>query len=362
MPTIPFSDSAIATSDASGNVTFQNFQLPRVSMWRTGSLSVVASNGAPVVPATVLPVTWRVFVGATIWGGWYNDQPSNLVQTNGPPLKVTGSNLAASTSYQCIFTGYDSDAPPPLSPLPVPAPPAAASRTIVSNAVPLGFTVVQIGSDQPVIVGTSLEIFEALVGPFGGGPGGAVRLQILWSVDGTFVDPIEYDFDIALNASMRGLVLPNLAPFVRFNALRSVGATQLSLTVFTGLAPIVRPPITPNGVLLTAQGNIGPNAQVSIPFLYPYTGPAVLSVILQNATGAAGTHAFWVDCNGTNYQGTSFSWAHAIVDYVSDNNTVQAAIIEPRTIHVPPLINSVVLNSQNPNTLGYTVSVVPLGP
>jgi hypothetical protein len=343
MPTIPFSDSCIASSDTAGNITFQSFQLPRVNMWRTGSLSVVASNGTPVVPATVLPVTWRAFVGATIWGGWYNDQPSNLVQTNGPPLKVTGTNLAPSTSYQCIFTGYDSDAPPPLSPLPVPAPPAAASRSIVSNAVPLGFTVVQIGSDQPVIVGTSLEIFEALVGPYGGGPGGAVRLQILWSVDGR-------------------LVLPNLAPFVRFNALRSVGATQLSLTVFTGLAPITRPPITPNGVLLTAQGNLAGNGVVSIPFLYPYTGPAVLSVLLQNATGAVGTHAFWVDCNGTNYQGTSFSWAHAIVDYVSDNNTIQAAIIEPRTIHVPPLINSVVLTSQNPNTVGYTVSVVPLGP
>jgi hypothetical protein len=176
------------------------------------------------------------------------------------------------------------------------------------------------------------------------------------------VDPIEYDFDLALNANMRGLVLPNLAPFVRFNALRSVGATQLSLTVFTGLAPIVRPPITPNGVLLTAQGNLAGNGTVSIPFLYPYTGPAVLSVLVQNATGAVGTHAFWVDCNGTNYQGTSFSWAHAIVDYVSDNNTVQAAIIEPRVIHVPPLINSVVLTSQNPNTVGYTVSVVPLGP
>jgi hypothetical protein len=362
MTIIPFSDSAVAKSDASGNITFKNFQQPRLNMWRTGSLSIVASDGSPVVPATVLPVTWLAFVGATTWGGWYNAQPSNLVQTNGPPVKVTGSNLAASTNYQCIFTGYDSDAPPPLSPLPVPAPPPSTPRTIVSNAVPLGFAVVQIGSDQPVIVGTSLEIFEALVGPFGGGPGGAVRLQILWSVDGTFVDPIEYDFDIALAANMRGLVLPNLAPFVRFNALRSVGATQMSLTVFTGLAPIVRPPITPNGVLLTAQGNIGPNAGLTIPFLYPYVGPAVLSVLLQNLTGAAGTHAFWVDCNGTNYQGTSFSWAHAIVDYVSDNNTVQAAVIQPRLIHVPPLINSITLTSQNPNTLGYTVSVVPLGP
>ena len=126
MSTEPFSDSSTATSDASGNIVFTNFQNPptRISYWRQGTFSVVRSDGGVVVSTSVLPITWKAFVGPTIWGTWYNDQPSNMVQTNGPPVKVTGVNLAASTAYQCVFTGFDSDIPPPLSPLP-----ARPSRT-----------------------------------------------------------------------------------------------------------------------------------------------------------------------------------------------------------------------------------------
>jgi hypothetical protein len=330
--------------------------VPQGQVW-TGSITIPAAT-----PSSVLPITWTAFDNLNPIGSWYNNQASGTLQATGTvTVQGTGVALGQLTAY---FSGISTDAAsaPPWWPNPTPAPPPSTPKTIVSNAVPLGTPTTQIGSDQPVVVGTSLEIFEAAVAPFGGGPGGAARLQMLWSVDGSFVDPIEYDFDIALNANMRGLILPHLAPFVRFNAIRSAGATQMSLTVFTGLAAIVRPPIVPAGVLLTAQGNLAGNATATIPFLYPYTGPAVLSVLLQNASGTAGVHGFWVDCNGTNYAGTSFSWAHAIVDWVSDNTGAQAAVIQPRVIHVPPLVNSVVLTSQNPNTVGYTVSVVPLGP
>lgn len=372
MPTLPFSDSTLATSDATGGITFTGFQQPRVGMWRTGSLSVVRSDGTAVVPSSVLPITWKAYVAKTIWGTWYNDQPSNLVQTGGPAVEVRGTNLAASTAYQCVFTGYDSDSPQTLSPLPAPAPPPSGFTTIVSginNAVAISANPQYLNAAGglsgtpvwfPVVVGTALEIayFEA----------DAVnqRLTPLWSTTGTGAGLIVHNadtFDVSFVAPgnvMQGMTYLNHAPYVAF-LIQGVGGVP-RLVVNTGLPPVVRAPSVPQGVLLTASGNIGPNAVVSVPLLCPYTGPAVLSVLLQNAAGAAGTHAFWVDCNGTNYLGTSFSWAHAIVDWVSDNNTVQAAVIEPRVIHVPPLINSVVLTSQNPNTLGYTLSVVPLGP
>lgn len=283
MTTIPFSDSTVATSDSSGNVTFTGFQQPRENMWRTGSLSVIRSDGTPVAPTTVLPVTWYAKVGATIWGGWYNDQPSNLVQTNGPPVRVTGTNLAPSTSYQCVYTGYDSDAPPPLSPLPVPAPPPTAPRVIVSNnvALPAGQTV-QIGTDQPVIVGTGLEIFEALTAHQGGG--NLVRLYIRWSVDGSFVDPIEWTMDLGDAVSMRGLILPHLAPFVRFLAAAQNGQEQISLTVVTGLPPIVRSPIVPTGVLWNAAGSVGAGATATVA-IPPYVGQVAWNFSPNNTTG-----------------------------------------------------------------------------
>lgn len=352
MTTIPFSDSATAASNTSGGILFKGFQQPRVGMWRTGSLSVIRSDGGVVAPTTVLPVTWKAFVGPTTWGGWYNDQPSNLVQTNGPPVTVQGTNLAPSTSYQCVYTGYDSDAPPPLSPLPVPAPPPTAPRVIVSNnvALPAGQTV-QIGTDQPVIVGTGLEIFEAVT--FHQGAGSSVRLFIRWSVDGSFVDPTEWTFDLSDSASVRGLVLPHLAPFVRFLALSS-GQEQINLTVVTGLPPIVRPPIVEGGVLYSGSQSIPATGSVSFA-LPPYIGDVMFSAELASGpvTGFD-SQITMADYLGNSLQSMLVQATQLVAGVVSN--------IVPIRLTLPPLICSVVLNNRNAAPATGNFQVVTVGP
>lgn len=351
MSSASFQDAASATSDASGAyaVVFQSVRLGYI--W-TGSVQIPSA-----VSSSVLPVKFTAFDSGIPIGSWYNDQSSPDLQVQ-QQLSITASGLATSTRFQAFFKGMITPAAetPPFWPGPTPAPPLGTPQllAIVGKNIAPADTVVTVGS-APVIVGTSVEITCS----FADNP---AQLEVMWgTVAGSNLLGY-FTFDLAASALVKGLVLPNLGPVITVKAITHAASTGMSLTMFTGLPPIVRPPMIPNGVLLAAQGNIGANAGVSIPFLVPYTGPAVLSVLLQNSAGAAGTHAFFVDCNGVDYSNTSLSWAHAIVDYVSDNNTVQAAVIQPRTIHVPPLINSVVLTSQNPNTLGYTVSIVALGP
>jgi hypothetical protein len=304
----------------------------------TGSITIPAAT-----PSSVLPITWTAYDSGTPIGSWYNNQSSGTLQARGT-VTVSGTGVALGTLV-AYFSGIATDtaSAPPWWPSPTPAPPPAVPKQIVSNAVPLGTTVTQIGSDQPVIVGTSLEIFEAAVAPFGGGPGGAVRLQILWSIDGSFVDPVEYDFDIALNANMRGLVLPNLAPFVRFNAIRSAGATQLSLTVFTGLATLVRPPIVPQGVLFSASS---PLSSIVLP---PYVGPCAISMSPNNSAG------FGIQIVSSDYLGAGKAtirqeqgWPAGTGPFVSEG-----------IVYLPPLINTLTV-SGDPG--GATITGVALGP
>lgn len=345
MSSTSFQDAASATSDASGvySVTFQSVRLGFI--W-TGSVQIPSA-----VPASVLPVKFTAFDSGIPIGSWYNDQSSPDLQVQ-QQLSVTASGLTASTKFQAFFKGMITPAAetPPFWPGPTPAPPPSAPRVIVSNNVALGAgATVQIGTDQPVIVGTGLEIFEAATAHQGAGSN--VRLYMRWSVDGSFVNPIEYTFDLADVANMRGLILPHLAPFVRFLAISS-GQEQISLTVVTGLPAIVRPPIVPQGVL---SFNGGPFAVGVTSFILPpYVGPAMLSGEMVSAA-----QKFELYVTSTNYLnqfiGTTFT-----VDSTVDPNGVR--LIPPTQIYLPPTINTLNVRNGNAGAAAGDFQLVTLGP
>jgi hypothetical protein len=359
-PDLPFSSTARATADSAGNVTFSNFEpaSPRMGRTFTGAISVTNQDGTPVAPATVLQIKWRAFVSSRPWGTWYNDNPSGAVQVRSAEvLRVIGINLPRNVALQATFTGQDSTTPEVLWPSPPPAPPPAAAQIVASNNVPLPAGTTQIGSDQPVVVGTSLEIFECIPAPYNFAPGGPIRLEILWSLDGSFVDPVEYDIDLALNVNLRGMILPNLAPFVRFQAL-SPGGTQVSLTVLTGLPPIVRPPITPGGVLLASSaGTLAPGAN-SFP-LPPYTGPVIVSGQMVGGTGTLDWQMNEADWN--------FGAGGSSITVASGTATVSVSgvgvtIIPPQLVYLSAKINTLTLNNRSGGAAGYNVGVIALGP
>jgi hypothetical protein len=332
------------TVGAAGTATFTWPGVPADEMW-TGAVSIPQA-----APSSVLPILWSATDGGAPIGQWYNSQSSGPLQIR-TQLQVTGSGIAAA-SLMATLQGIATDiaSAPPWWPAPTPAPPPSAPRVIVSNNVALGAGVtVQIGTDQPVIVGTALEIFEASTAHQGAGS--SVRLYMRWSVDGSFVNPIEYTFDLADIANMRGLILPHLAPFVRFLAISS-GQEQISLTVVTGLPAIVRPPIVPQGVL---SFNGGPFANGVTSFvLPPYVGPAMLSGEMVSAA-----QKFELYVTSTNYLnqfiGTTFT-----VDSTVDPNGVR--LIPPTQIYLPPTINTLNVRNGNGAPAAGDFQLVTLGP
>jgi hypothetical protein len=351
MATVPFSDSAAATSDASGSIVFTGFQQPRVGMWRTGSLSVVRSDGTAVVPSSVLPITWKAYVAKTIWGTWYNDQPSNLVQTAGPAVEVRGTNLAASTAYQCIYTGYDSDNPPPLSPLPAPAPPPSGFTTIVSGIA--NVTAITVNPQYltatgglsatpvwfPVSVGTALEIayMQAVAAN--------LRLTPLWSTTGTGAGTIVHNADtfdlsfVSPNNVMQGMTYLNHGPFVAF-LVQGVGSTP-GFVINTGLPPIVRGPSVSGGDLTRYNAPIADGADSGQIFLPPYVGDAqlFLTALVAGASPAAG--AIFAILRSQDYLGASSELARvgATTQFLAASGTTS---LQPGYIwKMSPRINSI---------------------
>lgn len=354
MATIPFSDTAQATSDASGNIVFARFQVPRMLEWRQGSFSVVGADGSVVVPGTVLPVTWKAYVGPTIWGTFYNDQPSNMVQTNGPPVSVKGINLAASTAYQCIFTGYDSDGPPALSPLPAPAPPPSGFTQLVNAAgVAPGSGTVSLlpsGNPTPVAVGTSLEIalFE--------GNNGSARLIITWSQTAGGIRTNQFIYDVPSDAltdhfgfgfSLSGLVLPNLGPFVEIYAASANHSTgTVDAFINTGLPPVTKEPIVMGGILFSEN----PPAGTSTINLPPYTGPAFITMQPNNEAG------FGITVNSYDYLGNLQAQSRPEQGWPAGTGPFSAG----RIVFLPPLVN--ILSITGATGSGETVSGITLGP
>jgi len=352
--TIPFSDTALATSDANGKITFTRFQQPRMLEWRQGSLSVIRSDGTVVTPGTVLPIIWKAYVGATIWGTWYNDQPSLMVQTNGPPVKVTGTNLAPSTAYQCVYTGYDSDAPPPLSPLPAPPPPPGPAQVLfnaTTSALAGGGN--QIGPIFPVIVGTSIGITATFNGQNG-------RLALQWSTDGinfgsldTFTFDLK-DANVVPSSNLNSLILPNLLPFLRILAtVSNPGGATLSLLAYTGLPPIARSPLAPGGVLSSFVGAIADGADSGLLTVVPYYGDAqlMLTALVTGASPPVG--AIFVVLSNASYVETYTELARfgPNIQFLAASGTT--ALEPPPFLKIPPQI----LRAQVFNRIGGGTSV-----
>ncbi len=327
--------SALATADVNGNISFTLPPVRNHKVW-TGSIIVSSTTGLSIASSNVLPIQWTALDASNIISKWFNDLPSTTMQARSQAI-IKGSNIGNTEQLKATFFGVETDLDDtPISwPTPPPAPPAIAPKTIVSNNVSLGIGTTQIGNIQPVLVGTSIEIFECLTAHQGAGSN--VRLAIQWSIDGTFVDPVEYDFDLASAVNMRGLILPNLAPFIRFLAITGSGQEQISLTAFTGLSTIVRPPIVLGGILAS---NTGPFAAGNTSFvLPPYTGPAMLS---GEMIGAAGK--FEMSMNAASYLNFS-AGSQFVIDSMIDPNGVR--IIPPTQVFIPPYICTLIVTNGN---------------
>lgn len=334
---------ASGTPNAAGDAQLV-FNPTRESEVWTGSIIISSSLGNVLTSKTIAPIRWEAKDNGNTIGVWFNDLPSPTMQAKGQVI-VAGSNIGNAEKLNARFFGVQTglNDTPIVWPSPPPPPPASVPKVIVSNNIALPAGTNAIGSSQPVVVGTSLEIFECITALQGAGS--AVRLAIQWSVDNSFVDPIEYDFDLGATSQMRGLILPNLAPFVRFLGLTGAGQEQISLTVLTGLPPITRPPIIPNGVLFNQALPVG-NSVIGIP---PYIGPAVVMMYPNNAAG------FGIDILSQDY----LSVTQAIVRQEQGWPGGTGPFVSSGVVYLPPLINAVRITGA---PAGAQVSGVALGP
>lgn len=358
MSSTAFQDSAQATATAAGvfSVTFQSVRLGYI--W-TGSVQVPSA-----VSNSVIPIKFTAFDAGIPIGSWYNDQSSPNVQVQ-QQLSIAATGLVAG-AYRAFFKGMITPAAetPPFWPGPTPAPPPAGPFTLFSGTGPITIAAggqLTLCTNAPVTLGTSVEMSTIA----NNGPG-ACRLTLTWSF-GSGIGVSE-TFDIKSGNTLQGLVVPNLSSALSATITASntnaatldVGSAGMALV--TGLPPIVREPLAPQNVLMAATGTLPANGNATLPFLVPYAGPAMLSGTFTNPGGTVGTHPVLVDLNGSDYLANALSWGHAITDQVSDNTGAQVAVLQPRVILIPSLINTVLLTSQNPNNLTYSVSIAGIGP
>jgi len=319
----------LATSSATNNGDIQLIFPPvKESRVWTGSIVIGSNSGLPLVSRTIAHIQWEAKDSGNTIGKWFNDLPSPTMQARGQVI-VTGTNIANTEPLQARYYGIQTNLneTPIVWPTPPPPPPPSVPKVIVSNNVTLPAGTTQIGSNQPVVVGTSLEIFECIVASFNLGVG-KCRLAIQWSVDGSFTSPLEWDFDMDMTTSMRGLILPNLGPFVRFLGI-STGGIQISLTVLTGLAPIVKPPIIPGGILLYSTPAPG-NTTIQ---LVPYTGDVIVIMQPNNTAG------FGYQINSYSYLGTLIGATKTEQGWPGGTGPFVAS----GRLFLPPLINQIAI-------------------
>lgn len=295
----------LATSTATSNGDIQLIFPPvKESRVWTGSIVIGSNSGLTLTSKTIAPIQWEAKDSGNTIGKWFNDLPSPTMQARGQVI-VTGNNIANTETLQARFYGVQTDLneTPIVWPTPPPPPPASIPKVIVSNNVSLPAGTTLIGSIQPVLIGTSVEIYECITAPLGGG--NTARLAIQWSIDGSFVSPIEWDFDLPVSGTMRGLILPNLAPFIRFLGLTGAGQEQISLTALTGLPPIVRSPIIPSGDLTRYNASIADGADSGQIFLPSYVGDAQVFLTATIAGAVIPAGALFAILRSADYLGAS---------------------------------------------------------
>lgn len=292
-------ESVQAVPSAAG-ITFVFPPVTSGTVW-TGSVQVPAA-----IPNTVNPVVWTATdgQGGTPLGIWYGAAPSTTLQIR-TQLFVTGIGLGNATQISAYFQGQQAQlgAEPFWNPTPPPAPPAIgfvplqnfrgtpainipANGTVAFRSD--GSTILNPSNAQlpwiPVGIGSSLLVAQVdATAP--------VQLLLYWSPTGKATDNPTgaYKFDFS-GASLAGLILPNLGPFLVVGiAAGPAGATLTDLVINTGLPPITKSPQS-GQVLLQFNANIADGADSGAINISPYVGEAqlMLTGLVSNASPPAG--------------------------------------------------------------------------
>lgn len=342
MSSSAFQDSARAATVAGAlSITFPSV---RPGYIVTGSVQI-----PDAVSASVIPVKFTAFDGSgggsgIPIGSWYNDQASPDLQIQ-QQLSITASGLVTGT-YRAFLQGMITPAAEtqPYWPGPTPAPPTGSPQvlSITGGTVSPANTVVTIGS-AAVIVGTSLAITASFADAAG-------QLELGWTTPALFASNIwnllgYFSFDLAQSALCKGLVLPNLGPLLVVKAITAAASTGLSLTLFTGLPPITRPPMVAGGVLWYAVPPVGAST-IAVP---PYVGPVAVVMQPNNTAG------FGVDVGCSDYTGTLI----AVAKHEQGWPAGTGPFVSGGIIYLPPLINQVRVSNA---PAGAIVSGIALGP
>lgn len=103
--------TAVAVSDASGNITFPAFAQAPIGSVVQGTVSIPGAPLAAQFTAQVNQLTWGTFAGFNPWG------PVQLA--HGQALTITGTGLTATTAYTAIWlVGQFPESQAPSPPIP----------------------------------------------------------------------------------------------------------------------------------------------------------------------------------------------------------------------------------------------------
>lgn len=332
-----FADSATGTAAATTGAISITFQSVRLDYIWTGSVQIPDAPPSPVVP-----VKFTAFDAGIPIGSWYNDQSSGNLQVL-QQLSITATGLAAG-SYRAFFKGMISSRKetPPFWPGPTPAPPPGTPQILTKTASPnqsiLANSTASVGTAPasglfPVIVGTSLEII-------GFNPAQAMQIRLQWfSAVGGDATPV-FTFDVAAGLLLSGLVLPNLGPFVAVTVANGPGNSNFSVTIFTGLPPIVRPPIVAGSIIATYNLGVAAGGNSGFINIPPYAGS--VSVEFNAYNNAFAGNPMVCDFVANDYLGVQIPLGSYLPTLVRAANALMAPAV---TIYLPPKINQFVISN-----------------
>jgi hypothetical protein len=309
------------------------------------------------VPATTTPIVWTATIGPMVWATWYNAQSSGPLAYSAP-LTVTGSGLAASTSYQALFNGYDSDSPPPLFPNPTPTPPPSGPINILAGNfnVPSGGSAVLNTAPIPLVIGSSLEVTNAF---FSAGSG---RLSFQWFLTNPGLSFLQTTFDMGINQILNRWIIPVLAPWLNIVASSPVATNpSTSLTVTAGnFALSSLPPVLPAGMLFNLQAiNVAAGGNSITYYAPPYWGPATVSLSITNPAGPYVASSCEAEIQSQIYSDAGPSLHTMIVADQSYAGGARGASA-PKSMIFPPQIVSVIFRNGDTTAHNfYLTATVP---